>query len=440
MLIRLFIIDEDLESVERFKKDAFSSEKVQIIGSAPDVETAVNMMNKNRPDIILIDQNVDGNNGLMVSETVIEAFPDIPIYLTTASSNYIEMWRQAKRKGLSGIIKKPYTISNIMQNIAEGMGGDDEADIVPQTEKAQELTTSIFKSEENKQRIMKSESGKIHVINKEIIVFYSPKGGVGKSTLACNVATAIANAPQKLKTVLVDLDVSFGNIESILGIDRGAPHVLDWKPHDEDVFDQSLIDQLVTKHKSGFDVILTPARAEEAAKINDSGKGKELVEKILKVLVKYYDIVIIDVGPSLKEDSTIAALDACTKMFFISTSDISTIRNLVSCKETFQNIKVEQNKIRMIFNRMLKKSDIDMSVLMEHLPYEVAATIPEEEAVQHIANQCKLPFTENSKLKFSEEIIKIVNHIAPLYTEPKKSRFVLAGLMDKMRDKKGGNK
>ena len=150
MIIRLFIIDPDIEFVNSFRKDAYSSEKVQVIGSSPDIETSIDLISKNPPDIVLLDEEANQGKGLVLAKTVSIKFSDVPIYLTTEDPDYIKQWREAKRKGLAGIIKKPYTVTNVVQNVAEGLDGEE---ISVARKKQSKLSYNVFKTEAKKKRV-----------------------------------------------------------------------------------------------------------------------------------------------------------------------------------------------------------------------------------------------------------------------------------------------
>ncbi|MCR3922752.1 MAG: AAA family ATPase, partial [Firmicutes bacterium] len=250
----------------------------------------------------------------------------------------------------------------------------------------------------------------------------------GKTTLACNLAVALkAKSSVDLKVCLVDLDVSFGNAEAVLQVDAKR-NILDWGTFGPEEFDQGLVSELVTRHKSGLDLVLSPVRAHEATQI----KG-ELAGKVLKTLSRYYDVIICDVGPYLQADSTIVALDMATKILIIGTTDVPTLRNLHNCTSTFDVLGVEQAKIRMVFNRMIKKHGLSMKEVNQYIPYPIVGKIYEDESVQRLANDGKLAVLDFPNGAFAAGILKTVNSIIPVCLEEKKRG--LFGWFKRRRDK-----
>ncbi len=407
-MLKLFIIDGEYDWVDIFIRDAFSSDKLKVLGTGICYEDALENIAELRPDIVLLDQSIDGGKGLDYASKLVRQF-DIPVYLTARHMG-IDLWRKARGAGVAGTIKKPYSITDILESVAERL-----------QEEAPKSTGSVinFRDRGNtKERLVNSRQGST-IVKQEIITFYSPKGGVGKTTLACNFAAALAaKSKLNLKVCLVDLDISFGNVEAVLQVEA-TKNTLDWEGFEPEEFDRSLIDELVTKHPLGLDLVLTPRKAHESAQI----KG-DLAEKILKALSRYYDVIIIDVGPSLQADSTVVALDLSTKILIIGTTDIPTLRNLHNCTKAFEDaLGLDQSKIRMVFNRMMKKHGLSMREVNQYIPYPIIGKIFEEETVQRLANDGKLPVLHGKSNPFSESLLKTVNTIMPVCPEKKKGVF-----------------
>ena len=405
-MLNLFIIDEEHDWVDQFISDAFSSDKIKVAGAAVTYEDAAENIAELRPDVVLLDQSAHGGEGLSIAAKLVQQY-DIPVYFTARHMG-IDVWRKARVAGVVGTIKKPYTVTDILENVAERL--------IEERPKASKVIDFREREDDGRrQRLVKARDGSA-IVKQEIITVYSPKGGVGKTTLACNFAVALkAKSSVDLNVCLVDLDVSFGNAEAILQVDAKR-NILDWDAFGPEEFDRGLVNELVTKHKSGLDLVLSPVLAHESTQI----KG-ELTEKVLKTLSRYYDVIICDVGPSLQADSTIVALDMATKILIIGTTDVPTLRNLHNCTRTFDDVLgVDQSKIRMVFNRMIKKHGLSMKEINQYIPYPVIGKIYEDETVQRLANDGKLPVLDGQNGAFATSVFKTVNSIIPVCFEDKK--------------------
>lgn len=405
-MLNLFLIDEEHEWVDSFIRDAFSSDKVKVTGVATNLNDAVENILELRPDVVLLDQSAEDGSGFAMAEKLIKQF-DIPVYVT-ARHMHIDTWRKARMAGAAGTIKKPYSITDILESVSESLREEE-------TSASKIIDFRARNEKPGKQRLVKNNEGSA-IIRQEIITVYSPKGGVGKTTLACNFAIALkVKSSLDLSVCLVDLDTNFGNVEAVLQVDAKR-NILDWDVFADEEFDRGLVNELVTKHKSGIDLVLSPALAHESTQI----KG-ELAGKVIKTLSRYYDVVVCDVGPYLQADSTIVALDLATKILIIGTTDVPTLRNLHNCTRTFSDVlNIDQSKIRMVFNRMIKKHGLSMKEINQYIPYPVVGKIYEDEVVQRLANDGKLPVLSNPNGAFTSSLVNTINAIIPVCKEEKK--------------------
>ena len=430
-MLRTLIVDGDYNWADQFATQAFSSDKLSVVGIEQDGQRAAIRIDEQNPSLVLVDQSAQDGDGIKVLERLIKENPNIFFVFTTTARGDLFLWRNAMSKGAQGVLYKPYAINDVLDALSQHLVESPQLDIGRQASGAQtQATLRAATGPPADSRVVKTQAGTGGVIKQEVICVYSPKGGVGKTTLACNVAAALSiNKLMPIKVCLIDMDTSFGTVSSLLDVKNLVKYsVLDWEGYTAEEFDRRLIDQLVVKHKSGVDVIPAPGKAEEAALINrvdENGirKGKELTEKMLKVLRGYYDIIVIDVGPSLREDSTITAIDSATKVLLLSAADVPTLNNVLSCQRTFDVLGIDQGKIRVVINRISKNNGLDMRMLNEIIPYMVASKLPDDYNVQRLANEGKLPVMDAKNLPFSQAVISLAGTLAPVYGTPKGPGF-----------------
>jgi pilus assembly protein CpaE len=173
-----------------------------------------------------------------------------------------------------------------------------------------------------------------------IFTVFAPKGGVGTTTIALNLAVAFGQAGRR--TVLVDGSLQFGDLRALLKVPLNAPSMLDL-PTDR-IAESDLADVL-WRDPSGIDILLAPSRVEDAETISVRD-----IEKILSLLRRVYDILVLDTMSGLDE-RTLAFLDAADTIVEIVTFDSTTIHNTVAVAETFRLLDYPPTKVRYLLNR-----------------------------------------------------------------------------------------
>jgi pilus assembly protein CpaE len=177
-------------------------------------------------------------------------------------------------------------------------------------------------------------------IRSRTIVVYAPKGGVGKTTVAFNLAVALGQAGTR--TALIDGSLQFGDLRSLLRVPADAPSILDLPT---DRIGESDLQDVLWRDPSGIDILLAPPRVEMAEMVSVRD-----VEKALSLLRRIYGAVVVDM-PSALGDVPLALLDAADTILEIVTYDSTTIRNTLAVADAFRAIGYPASKVRYVVNR-----------------------------------------------------------------------------------------
>jgi pilus assembly protein CpaE len=145
--------------------------------------------------------------------------------------------------------------------------------------------------------------------------------------------------------VLIDGSMQFADLRALLQVPEEAPSLLDL-PTDH-VTDEDLRDVL-WRESSGLDVLLAPPRVEMAEMVSPRD-----VDKVISVLRRAYDLIIVDVGVTLDE-LNLAFLDQADTILQIVVQEHATLRNTSSVGETFAKIGYPPDKVRFLVNRAEK--------------------------------------------------------------------------------------
>jgi pilus assembly protein CpaE len=194
-------------------------------------------------------------------------------------------------------------------------------DVVPSASDVADLRAAI-------ERAAQAASGRRRVLRPveetarytgRVITVASPKGGVGKTTVSTNLAIGLTQAaPQS--TVLVDLDVQFGDVASALGLapEYGLPDVVAG-PAAEDTM---VLKTFLTQHPSGLYAVC----GAESPAAGDTVSGAD-VGRLLAALAREFRYVVVDTAPGLSEQ-TLAALDRATDVVMLTSMDVPGVRGL----------------------------------------------------------------------------------------------------------------
>jgi pilus assembly protein CpaE len=169
---------------------------------------------------------------------------------------------------------------------------------------------------------------------------FAPKGGVGKTTIALNLAVALGQLGQR--TVLIDGSLQFGDLRSLLKVPADAPSILDLPT---DRIAESDLSDVLWRDPSGIDILLAPPRIEMAEMLNPRD-----IDKVLSLLRRVYGAIVIDMSSHLN-DINLAFLDASDAIIEIVTYDSTTIHNTIAMADTFRSIGYPASKVRYLVNR-----------------------------------------------------------------------------------------
>jgi pilus assembly protein CpaE len=189
-----------------------------------------------------------------------------------------------------------------------------------------------------------------------MITVFAPKGGVGRTTLAFNLAVAIGQ--QNTRTVLIDGSLQFGDMRALLKVPMEAPSLLDLPT---DRIQESDLADVLWRDPSGIDILLAPPRVEMAEMVTVRD-----LEKTLSLLRRVYEVVIVDT-PAVVNDVNLAFLDTSDTILEIVTYDSTAIHSTMVMADAFRMIGYPPTKVRYLVNRADSTGGIDPAVLSQAL-------------------------------------------------------------------------
>jgi pilus assembly protein CpaE len=215
----------------------------------------------------------------------------------------------------------------------------DVADVVVLPQPAERVAFAIRKAA----RAAASQAGATDGAAAQVITVFSPKGGTGKTVVSSNLAAGIAKR-EGLRTLLLDLDLQFGDAAIMLGIEpEQTLHDLVMAPGK---LDAEKLGGYITRHAaSGLDVLAGPLRPEEGELVAEQG-----VERLLEVARAAYDVIVVDTSPSF-HGPTLAALDCTDVLLLLCTPEVPTLKNVRLGIETLRRLAIADSRMSLVLNR-----------------------------------------------------------------------------------------
>ncbi len=241
-----------------------------------------------------------------------------------------------------------------------------------------------------------------------LIAVFSPKGGAGKTTFAVNAGVALAMRGHS--TLVLDLDLAFGDVPISLGL--RPEHDFSEVVQMGDRLDAGALKRLVTVHPSGLHVLAPPP---------DPGVSEQvtvaMIRKIISVALSEYQYVVADMAPSLDERA-ITVMEASETIFMLTTLDIPSLKNVKIALETFRLVNFPMDRLRVIMNRADSNVGLDAAEVEKTLGVPVVGLLPSSRAIPAstnrgvalVADQPNHPVSVAFNRLVSQEITKEANH------------------------------
>jgi pilus assembly protein CpaE len=284
-----------------------------------------------KPDVVIVDALLQGRtSGQQVAQGIRETEPQVGIVMVTVPQNPVN---EDPSRGVDAILKMPFS------------GFD--------------LTTIVRRAYEER-AAEASRAGSM------MVTLFSPKGGVGRTTLAYNLAVALGTSGHHV--CLVDGSLQFSDLRGLLRVPAVAPSMVNLPT---DRIREADVADVTWKDPSGIDILLAPPRVEMAEMVTVRD-----VEKALSILRQLYEFVIVDTRAALSDD-VLVFLDASDLILQVLTYDSMAIRGLVMANEAFDAIGYPPTKLATVLNRAdsaggFNRADVEAAI-GRAIDYEVVS-------------------------------------------------------------------
>jgi pilus assembly protein CpaE len=208
-----------------------------------------------------------------------------------------------------------------------------------------------------------------------VVTVFSTKGGVGKSLLATNLGTALADLGHRV--CIIDLDIQSGDVAVMLSLT--PQHTLADLSRINGDLDASAVESLLTRHSDRLFVLAAPVHLGTAVASGSVGR-------VLEILTGMFDVVVVDTAAAFDEQA-LQALDHSDLLVLVGTLDVPSVKNLLLAVGTLDLLNFPRDMWRLVVNRTEPKIGLSVEDMEKTLGVSAAATLPSSRDILTAVNR-----------------------------------------------------
>ena len=390
MAIRTIIFSASSRELD-FIEAKINDNEISVISKSLNLSNASDEVGTMSPDLVIISTS-EANWSFKACQQIYMLHPQVAIVMVSDDTN-LDLTKRVIEAGATSYIS-------------------------PIPEDSSEFTSSLkqtFHTQQARVSMLLESSG---VQRKaEVISVFSTKGGLGKTTIATNLAVALSK--QKAKVCIVDLDLQFGDVHMFLGLD--VKETISELIQDQRIPTIDSIRNYFVTHSSGVQVICAPSSPEYS-----EGISATQIEPIINILRAHFDYVIVDTASNFSEINLLM-LELSSKILFVTGLDISVLHNSKKGMLLLDSLNLK-NKINLIVSKDFK-GDISIYDVEKIMGASVEYKFPNDliEAVKAL-NQGVPIISSGSKSGIVKEMTRlasVIGHTPLTKSDKKQSKFEL---------------
>lgn len=334
-LISMILIDSGENSNSMLKQTLSDINNIKVIGDYNTFVSGYNAVIQDKPSVVIIDISDNPDYALDVIEKLSIQEKNTIIFVT-ASDISASIILKAMRAGAREFLAKPVQLRELKSAL----------------EKVKNII-NVDKEERHQSKI---------------ITVFSNKGGIGKTTIATNLAVSLADLTGK-KVALLDLNLQLGDVTTFLDISPSFD--ISYIVNNLSRVDESFLLSTLEKYKDKELYILAdPPYLEQAEEITS-----EQINTVLSTLKAVFSYIIIDTSSNF-DSKTLCSLDNSDNILLVSMVNLPTIRNSQRCLDLFNRLDYNEDKVKLIINRYMPNEEITVEDVEDSLGHSVFWKLP----------------------------------------------------------------
>ena len=388
--IGVVIVDDIPETREHLSKLLSFENDIEVVGMAASGMEALELAARLRPDVVLMDINMPGMDGISTTEQLSATVPTASIVMMSVQgeSDYL---RRSMLAGAREFLVKPFSSDELCSSIRQVYTRERE-------KLGRMMPVMPAPAAPSHQPAGMREPGRV-------VTLFSPKGGVGRTTLAVNLAVAMASEMGR-SVALVDASLQFGDVGVLLNLNPKNKSIVDVLG-DVGNGDVDQIDSTLVSHSTGIRVLLAPPSPEMAELVT-----VDHIRRVVNRLRETHDLVIIDSWPFF-QDNTLALLDMSDLILGVLTLEITNIKNIRLFLEVASQLGYTGSKLKLVLNRADSAYGIRVVDVENSIGRKIDHTVVSDGRTVVYALNRGVPFVwSNKQAQVSQDVLAIARAIA----------------------------
>ena len=365
-MIKVLIVDDIAETRDHLTKLLAMEQTVEVAGSASSGEEAIQMAMDLRPDVVVMDINMPGMDGIAAAELISQRLPQVAIIMMSVHGE-AEQMRRSLQAGAREFLVKPFSSDEFSETIKR-----------------------VYDREEARRHQIQASmpAGPVAAapdpdIDHQVIAIFSPKGGSGRTTIATNLAIAIKQQTGA-RVALLDANLQFGDVGVLLNLNPKTKSIVDAADGGE--LDADLVESVLIDHSSGIRALLAPPTPEGADLITPAS-----LLTVVGHLRTMHAYTVVDVPAGLN-DHSLAIMEVADQIVIMAALEITAIKNLRLFLEVADQLGYERSKLRIVMNRSDTTQGIRLGDVEGSIRRSIDGTIVSDGRLAVLAVNRGVPF------------------------------------------------
>jgi pilus assembly protein CpaE len=317
----------------------------QLLDLVTALDKAPQTIRATQPDILLVSYELAGQSTVDVLDDLALQFPEVTLVAILPDGDLTRI-QQVTLAGARAFLIEPFTQVNLLSTLRRVRDLEARRGRAP---------AAASQAADGPARL-------------QVISVFGPRGGVGTSTLALNLAIALFEETDR-RVLLLEGKLGFGHLGLMLNL-RTRNTLAELLPHAH-ALEETLVREVVGEHASGIHVLLAPVSLEAA-----QGVRAEPLFSVVDGLRRFYDYIVVDAGNTLDEN-TVTLLDLADRVLLVAVPDLAALQDVSRFIQVSRTLSYPLGKVLTVLNRAHMPGGLRVKDIEGALHHDLFAQVPD---------------------------------------------------------------